>query len=323
MLKNSIVTLIILSFSAVYFYFSETPTCHHQHQLKIASNTWLGYEPFYLAEQFGAFKDKDLRMVRLGTATQVMRAYRSKQVDIALLTIDEALKLHEINDDFKIVMVTDISNGADALIADKSIKQLSDLKGKTVLIERTALGTYILQRALEKASLNKEDITIQHAEVYQHAELFITNPEIDAVITFEPSKSLALQKRGHVLLDSSDLENEIIDVLIVRNSVLTTHRERIKSIFYAWKQGYHKTLEASQATLTTLSQSLKLSPSEIKAAYKELKLAKLDMSLELLKKDGIVENNLKRTQALLVEEGFLKELKDLDHLIDNKLLEEL
>jgi len=188
--------------------------------LKIGSNLWPGYEPYYLAEYNGYYKNSGIRPIRLSSATQVMSAYKDGQIDAACLTINEALKLREYTgDDFSIVLINDVSSGADALVAEPNIKSLHEIKGKLIGVERSALGAYILHRILQISGLSINDVKLQQLEINEHENAF-KNKSIDAVITFDPVKSRLLGLGGKVLFDSTSIPGEIIDVTIVRNSFL-------------------------------------------------------------------------------------------------------
>ena len=288
--------------------------------LKVASNTWLGYEPFHLAEYLGFYKESDIRLVRLSSATQVIRSYRNNQVDAVMLTLDEALKLQEMIDDFQIVMVTDISNGADAVIADKSIKTLADLKGKVIGLEKTALGAYILERTLEIAQLEHKDVTVRHLEVYQHYDSFV-NGDLDAVITFEPSKNKILQRRGHVLLDSIDLENEILDVVVVRKKVIKEHPDLLRSFLAGWSNSLKMIERKDQKSQAYLQMTLSLNEAGLLKAYKGLKLISIEKNMQILTVD--IVKILKRTQKILLAEKFLNQQKDLSELINTNMIKNL
>ena len=58
--------------------------------LKIATNTWIGYEPLYVIEQLN-LTDSPIKLTRKQNATDVMKLFESGEVDMACLTLDEAM----------------------------------------------------------------------------------------------------------------------------------------------------------------------------------------------------------------------------------------
>ena len=204
-----------------------------QAPLQIATNVWPGYEPLYLARSLGYFKESSVRFHEMTTSADVLKAFRNRAIDVAALTLDEALLLIQDGIDARIILVTDISNGADVIVAHPSIKGVRYLKGKKVGVESMALGAYVLSRALEKAGLTPGDVTIVPVAVQEHEKAY-TAGNIDAVVTFEPAKTRLLARGGHCIFDSTQIPNEIIDVIVVRGEILLTKSEHLKELENGW-----------------------------------------------------------------------------------------
>ncbi len=112
--------------------------------LTVGTNTWTGYEPLYLARDLGLHEGLPLRLVELGSTTQSMDGLRTGWLDMAGLTLDEALTLVQEGIPIKVIWVLDISRGADALVARYGVAGLADLRGRKVGVEQTAVGAYML-----------------------------------------------------------------------------------------------------------------------------------------------------------------------------------
>jgi NitT/TauT family transport system substrate-binding protein len=167
--------------------------------LKVGTNVWPGYEPIYIAREKGFINTKFIKLIEFGSASQVLRSYRKNLINGAGLTLDEVIFLKSIGFNPKIILVADISNGADVLIVKPYIKTLKDLKGKKIGVENTALGAFFLTRILEKAGLTEKDIKVIPIEVNEHYKAFI-NGKVDGVITFEPIKTKLINVGGKVRL---------------------------------------------------------------------------------------------------------------------------
>lgn len=206
--------------------------------LRLATNVWTGYEPLYLARSLGYFKESTVRFYEMTNASDVLTAFRNRTIDVAALTLDEALLLIQDGIDARIVLVTDISNGADVIVAHPTIKSTRDLKGKRVGVESMALGAYVLSRALDKAGLTPRDVTIVPVAAQEHEHAYAAG-KIDAVVTFEPSKTKLLALGGRIIFDSSQIPNEIIDVIVVRADILQSKSGQLKDL----EEGWFKALE--------------------------------------------------------------------------------
>ena len=196
--------------------------CSGEPQLpfRVGTNVWPGYEPLYLAREQGLYPPSaGLRLVEYTSASEVIQAFRNGTIDAAALTLDEVLLLAETTPDLGIVLVLDISHGADVILAQPAISSLRDLKGKRVGLESTALGAYVLTRALQTAGMRQDDVRKISLEVDEHEQAF-KKGRVDAVVTFEPVRTRLMASGARQLFDSSMLPGEIVDVLVVRRTLL-------------------------------------------------------------------------------------------------------
>lgn len=201
--------------------------------LQLGTNIWIGYEPLYVARARGNLPAAEVKLVEYLSASQTMQGLMDGAVDAAALTLDEALLLKQQGLDIQIVMVLDYSAGADALLARPGINSLEELKGKHIGVETTAVGAYLLQRALDKAGLKLGDITLVQLGIARHEQAYAEGA-VDAVITFDPVRSRLLAKGANDLLDTRELPGEVVDVLVVRRDAAARHKGHLKTLLGAW-----------------------------------------------------------------------------------------
>lgn len=201
--------------------------------LTVGTNIWPGYEPFYLARDLGLPGAKAVHLVEYLSATEVLRAYRNGVIDAAAVTLDEAIELADHGAAPRVVLVLDVSNGADAILAQPGLGKLADLRGRRVGVETGALGAFFLSRALERAGLGPTDVKIVSVPVNEQEQAF-RERRVDAVVTFEPTRSRLLAAGARSLFDSRSLPGEIVDVLVVRSGVLADHPEAVQRAVALW-----------------------------------------------------------------------------------------
>ncbi|WP_457641938.1 ABC transporter substrate-binding protein [Persephonella sp.] len=265
--------------------------------LKIGTNIWPGYEPLYLARELGYLKNRSIHLVEYSSASQVIRAYRNGIINGAALTLDEVLLLKSYGFNPRIVLVMDVSNGADVIIAKPYIKDLKDLKGRKIGVENSALGAYLLSRALEIAGLTEQDISIVPIEIDEHYKAFIKN-KVDAVVTFEPVKSKLLKKGGKIIFDSSQIPNEIVDVLVVEEDYIKTYPYIVKDIVESWFKALEFWEKNEGKALKIMAKREGISPKQLKETYECLKIPDRKTNLELI--DGNTPKLKKVAYKLLV-----------------------
>ena len=187
--------------------------------LRVGTNIWIGYESLYVAEQQGYLAEAPVRLVTMRNASEVQQALHAGMLEAAALSLDEALNLVEDGLDLRVVLVMDVSHGADVVLARPGIASLQDLRGKRVGVETSALGAVMLQACLEAARLQPRDLRIIDMGIDRHAAAF-REGQVDAVVTFEPVRSELLREGATRLFDSSMAPDRIVDVLVVTTATL-------------------------------------------------------------------------------------------------------
>jgi len=247
----------------------------------VGTSLWPGYEPLFLARELGYFEAASIRLVEYPSATQVLRAYRNGVLEAACLTLDEVLLIESQQGGApRIVAVMDVSNGADALLARPPLARLEDLKGRSVGVEDTALGAFMLSRILERAGLARSDIDLHSLEVNEHERAF-RDGRLDAVITFEPVRTKLMARGARVLFDSSEIPGEIVDVLGVKREHLASRSGQVAVLL----RGFFRALDYLQAHPEDASRRMAMrhgvTPQEFHASLEGLQLPDLRSNLAL------------------------------------------
>jgi len=221
-------SFIVLALTAGLTLLAAGAAADHRPPLRFGSNLWIGYEPFYLARQQGLYAAHEahaLRLIQLSSASDVLHAFRSDRLEVAAITLDEALRLANEGTPFKAVLLIDISNGADALLGGPGLSRLAELNGKRIGVEDGATGAILLHHALNKAGLKPDQLRIVPLKFDRHQQA-LQEGQVDALVTFDPVRSQLLASGAHLLFDSSEAASSIVDLLIVRPEVLKSAEQR-------------------------------------------------------------------------------------------------
>ena len=290
--------------------------------IRLGTNVWPGYEPFYLAREQGYYQDLNVRLVEYSSASEVIRAFKNGNLEVAALTLDEALYLSQTHPNIAIILVTDISNGGDTIIAQGNIKDIPGLKGKRVAVESGALGAYFITRALEKHNMQLTDISVVHLEVNAHEEAFLQD-RIDAAVTFEPVRTKLLTAGGNEIFSSRQIPNEIVDVLVVHKNKDTweTQQKSFKKIIRGWFQALEDLKNIPEKSSLIISKRLKITPAEVLASYDGLILPTLSDNHRLLsEQQGSLAESIERLSAIMLEHDLLKTPPVASTLLNKQLL---
>ncbi|HJV48957.1 MAG TPA: ABC transporter substrate-binding protein [Geothrix sp.] len=201
--------------------------------VQVATNVWPGYEPLYLARQLGALDPKAFRLEEMSSSSDCIRALRAGRVSAAALTLDETFLLLQDGVDLQVVLVMDVSHGGDALLGRPEIGTLSGVKGRRVGVENTGVGAYLFSRALDQAGLRPDEVILVPITEGAHATAYRSGT-VDAIVTFEPTRSRLIAEGAKILFDSRRIPEEIFDVLVIRGEAARAHPEWAAQIRRAW-----------------------------------------------------------------------------------------
>jgi NitT/TauT family transport system substrate-binding protein len=301
--------------------FSCTPT--PKTPLRVGANVWPGYEPLFLARELGYYQGHPIELREYPSATEVSQALRNGDLEVAALTLDETLLLAQTTPDIRAILIMDFSNGADVLMAKPEIKTLQDLKGRKIGVESNALGDYVLTRALDKAALSLKDIQVVHVGAAEHEQAYKKNL-VDAVVTFEPARSNLLKAGARIAFDSSQIPREIVDVLVVRQQLLTQREADLKALLKGWfraldynqnnpKEAANKMAVREQVTAEQFIESLKL-----------LTIPDRQTNLKLLSKTDLsLMQSSQRLLEVMLDKKLLNQSLSLESLLDHQLIQSL
>jgi len=242
--------------------------------LKVGVIQWAGYEPVILARQLGYLEQESVKLVELPSSTESMLLLHEGRLDAAALTLDEALSVINMGTDLTIVLVFDFSNGADVLLAKPSIKRLEDIRNQRIGVESTGVGALLFHAVLDDAKLKEDDVQVVYLPSDEHEAAYINN-KVDALVTFDPTKS-RLEKHGaHVLFDSSLVPGLIVDVLAVRTDQLEKKRQNILQLVQAYVKARHYMKQHVEESMQLMAPRLQISPNDLQQTYQDLILPSL------------------------------------------------
>jgi len=201
--------------------------------LRIGTNVWIGSEPLYLARDLGYFGREAVQLVEYPSASEVSRAFRNQAIDGRVISLDELFVLAVDGLQPKVVLIVDVSHGADVVVGSAGMRAMQDLRGKRVAVESGALGAFVLSRALALNGMQASDVSIVHLESNEHPAAF-EQGQVDGAVTFDPYRTQLLGAGAHTLFDSSQIPGEIVDLLAVRASVPEKNPQAVQTLLTGW-----------------------------------------------------------------------------------------
>jgi len=201
--------------------------------LRIGTNVWIGSEPLYLARELGRLDPKAVQLVEYPSASEVLRAFRNQAIDGMVISLDELFGLAVDGLQPRIILVVDVSHGADAVVGRPGMRTMKDLKGKRVAVEGGALGAFVLSRALALSGMQASDVKVVHLESNEQPGAF-EKGQVDGAVTFDPYREQFLRAGATTLFDSTQIPGEIVDLVAVRASVLDQQPKAVQALLTGW-----------------------------------------------------------------------------------------
>jgi len=231
--RSSLLRAAVVAALGALLLVAVTACSEPQAALRIGTNVWIGSEPLYLARELGRLDPAAVQLVEYPSASEVLRAFRNEAIDGMVISLDELFGLAADGFKPRIVLVVDVSHGADVVVGRPGMRSMRDLKGKSVAVESSALGAFVLSRALAVNGMQASDVNVVHLESNEQTGAF-EKGEVDGAVTFDPYRAQFLRTGGTVLFDSTQIPGEIVDLLAVRASVVERHRRSVQALLTGW-----------------------------------------------------------------------------------------
>lgn len=280
-----------------------SPSQHSSTPLRIGLNAWPGYEFLYLAQEKQFFKEAgvDVKLVELTSLADTRRAYERGLIDGLGTTLIDALQArHARPPGPQVVWVADYSDGADVIVANKTVAKVSDLRGKKVGVEMVSLGVYILSQALEKSGMHLRDVIPVYMDQASMAHA-LKSGTLDAVVTYPPT-SVTLQKEevGRMIFSTTELPGEVMDVLAMDTAVVAERKEDVRRLVTAFSRAVDFARSNPQEAYSIMAKRERISPEEFRESMESgMKILTLEDQLPFLGPEGRIASVLSKVNAVM------------------------
>lgn len=288
--------------------------------VRVASNSWVGYAPLFLARELGHLQEPLLRLVQMPSNSASLMALASGQVEAAALTLDELLVAREDGLDLQVIMVFDESAGADVVMVRPGITRLEQLRGQRIAVESTATGALMLSHTLQAAGLTPNDVVKVDMAGRRQTDAY-ARQQVDAVVSFEPHATQLAKLGAQRLIDSSQFPGLILDVLVAQRAAVQAWPQHFSQLV----AGCFKALAVLQTQPAKahqqLAPTLGISQPELTQALKGVRMQTLADNHALI--GGPTPGLLAiahKVSALMLSSQLLRAPAPTDHLVDAQFL---
>lgn len=292
--------------------------CLSKKTLAFGVHHWIGFEPLYLARDFGWLPEPVV--LRSGaSAADSMDGMLAGNLDGAALTLDETIRLVARGMDLVAVAVADVSAGADVLVVRPGLNHLADLRGRRVAVEMTGVSGILLLKILETAGLRRRDVILVDLPVSEHPGVWARG-EVDACVCYEPVASMLVRGGGLRLFDSRQLPETIFDLLVVTRETARQNPGAVQDLVAAHFAGLRHLVRGIHDAVYRVAHRQGVAPAEVRRALATVTLPDLAANQRYLSESGRVAMTAASLSRLMVGAGMIARQPSLEALCDPSFL---
>ena len=205
--------------------------------LKLAYSAWPGYFPIAIAQEKGFFATQGVTVetVIRENGQGILPDFGAGKFDGIFSTLGEIVPISAANPSVRLILITDESAGADAVVAQPQIENIADLKGKTIGVGLGSFGELFVTKMLETNNITSDQVTLVNADGEQIPERLKSNA-IQAGHSWEPYLSQMVKTGAPVLFTSKQTPGLIPDVMTFQGKVLRDRPDDVRAFIRAWFQ---------------------------------------------------------------------------------------
>ncbi|MBI1394902.1 MAG: nitrate ABC transporter substrate-binding protein [Betaproteobacteria bacterium] len=245
-----------------------TTLAHAVQKIRLGTVAWIGYAPFYVAVEKGFFRKHgvDVQLQDFPDPALIPSAVVSGGIQGAMYTYDLVITAVAKGQSLRVVMPIDYSNGADAIVADQSVRSVADLKGKKVAYPFSTCDNLLVVYALEQAGLRESDVEGIDTTPENVAAALTAGAAAGA--TYEPNITQILKlgggKKYKVLLDSSAAPGLITDVLFFDRTFIAKHPDAVRGVMQGYLDGLAYLKAQPDESRRIVARAMSVTPDEVR-----------------------------------------------------------
>jgi NitT/TauT family transport system substrate-binding protein len=289
--------------------------------LRVGLIVWPPYELPVLARSLGHLDASRVDLVDYGSPAEALRAYRNGVVDAVALTTTYVIELLSDSQNDRIVLVIDVSRGGDAVVASPAIEGVHQLRGRRIGVETGSLGEFVLARALHEGGLSNADVHIVSMDVTRQEAAFRAGA-VDAVVTYEPFRSRLLAGGARDVFNSGMMRDEIVDVLVVHDSVVERQEAALRHLADAWFNGLDYLRERQADAASRVARRENVTPESYLSSLRGTELLDREDNRRWLSGGGaLIRRHLERLAGSMRAAGLAGEQMDLNRISTDRFIQ--
>jgi NitT/TauT family transport system substrate-binding protein len=272
--------------------------------LKVGITTWPGFDIALYAKASGLFQKRglDVEFVRFENQQDSTRAVLRGALDAAFVSLWDVMQSDSGNDKPVVVLVTNISHGADGIVTQPGIQSIEDLRGKRVGAKLGTVNHLILLEALRLHKIKPDQVQIEDVS-NETAIQMMQEGRLDGAVVWEPLLSNTAKKiKGNFPFTTKEVDSLVIDLLVSRSKIVTEKKTALTQFISAWFDVMHAVEIKPAEVFEQVGQQLGQSGQAFGQDYAGLKKGDIKMNQRMFSSQGHLKEATKLLPQLLRED---------------------
>jgi NitT/TauT family transport system substrate-binding protein len=204
--------------------------------LRMGITPWPGFDIAIYGKEAGLFQQRglDVEFVRFDNQQDSSRAVMRNQLDLAFASLWDVMQVDPTSDRPEFVMVTNVSQGSDGVVAKPGIESAKQLRGKKIGCKLGTVNHLILLEALQSNGIEPNAVEIADLP-NEVAARQLKEGTIDAAVLWEPDlTAIAREIQGKVVFTTAEVDSLVIDGVIARSSFVVERERALQQFILAW-----------------------------------------------------------------------------------------
>lgn len=315
---NRLVVLaaIVCCFGAALWWYANRPGIADQ-KVRVAVMTWAGAGPGFVGIEKGLFGELDVEIVVIDDTRARQAAFQSNDFEVYLTNPDQHSREVENGLPGRMLLLSDLSNGADGVIARREVTDIAELKGRRVAYTQGTASDFMLSLALKSAGIDRKDLDLVVLDDPGTAVAALQSGDVDAAVSWEPLMTEATKQDGiHVLFTSADVPGAIIGVFVAKQTLLSDSK-RMEMFVDGWLASVEYVEAHPKESNAIMAQAFNVTAEDVRGMMSGLKLADREVQKEYFQRaeSGLSKLDLVTNQAAVFWHsiGLLESVPKMDH----------
>ena len=222
--------------------------------LRIGTNVWIGSEPLYLARELGYLDPAVVQLVEYPSASEVLRAYRNQAIDGMVISLDELFGLAVDGLQPRIILVVDVSHGADVVVGRPGMKSMQDLKGKSVAVPTGQSQTAMIPILFKANGLAESDVNLVNMPGNAMIASLLQK-QVDAMLGSLDNYDLIFRQRGVDIVSLPFADHGVATVstsIIASDAALAQKGDVVRKFIQASLEGWDAAIKRPDDAIKAL-----------------------------------------------------------------------